>query len=418
MLNIFGARRRLAKLEKKNAELMSWFQSAMMMIDATPVALLWCDTAKDFEVTYVNKAVKPLLATVARDLPCAPDKACGRTIAELFPAIAAELKQRLPKPDSLPWQCRLNLADEVIDLAFRAIFDEKGLYCGCMATMVPVTERVRMAERFETDVKQSVDRLVGALSGMQDRIGKMTDAADIAVHKTATVATAAAAATGNVKTAATSTSELAQITRDIGQQMARCSDMAGGAASRSAATSEKAAALSEASHRIGEVVTVIANIAAQTNLLALNATIEAARAGEAGKGFAVVASEVKALAQQTAKATEDVSAEVDGVQRAVNDVVGAIRSVAETIGSMNEIFKTVTGAVAQQQGAAVEIARAVKEASAGTEEVSATSTDVQTTAADVKAVAGGLQTAMADLAAVSRGLGDKTQEFLAQVRTA
>src|SRR5579863_4274269 len=141
MRGLFAARRRLAKLEKKHAEIVSWFESAMMMIDAAPVALLWCDTEKEFEITFANKATKPVLASIAKDLPCAPDEVSGRKVFDLFAKIQPEMQERLPHPEKLPWHSRLTFGDEVIDLGFIAIFDRKGLYCGCMAALVPLTER-------------------------------------------------------------------------------------------------------------------------------------------------------------------------------------------------------------------------------------------------------------------------------------
>jgi methyl-accepting chemotaxis protein len=416
MRGLFAARQRLAKLEKKYAELGSWFESAMMMIDAAPVALLWCDTEREFEITFANKATKPILTLIAKDLPCAPDEVSGRKVFDVFQKIRSELQERLPHPDKLPWHSRMTFGEEVIDLGFVAIFDKKGLYCGCMAALVPLTERMRTAGRFETNVKTSVDQLLAALGTTQQRLQDMTGAATAAQSKSVLVAAAAEKATTNVQSAASSTEQLARITQQIGQQMARCGEMAGGAVSRTGTTSEKAVNLSEASRRIGEVVTVIANIAAQTNLLALNATIEAARAGAAGKGFAVVASEVKALAQQTAKATDDVAVEINHVQRAVDDVVQAIRSVAETIGSMNEIFSTVAGGVRDQEAAAAEITRNIQQASSGTREVSTNITSVTDTSTQVRSAAEAVLAAMTELSTVSRGLGEKTEAFLEHVR--
>src|SRR5581483_6402434 len=145
---------------------------------------------------------------------------------------------------------------------------------------------------------------------------------------------------------------------------------AGEATQQATRTNEQIQGLAEAAQRIGDVVKLITDIAGQTNLLALNATIEAARAGDAGKGFAVVASEVKSLANQTAKATEEIAAKIAEMQTATQESVGAVQGISQTIGRINEIATTIASAVGEQGAATKEIARNVQQASAGTNEVS------------------------------------------------
>ena len=180
----------------------------------------------------------------------------------------------------------------------------------------------------------------------------------------------------------------------------------------------KVQGLADAAQKIGEVVSLINDIAAQTNLLALNATIEAARAGEAGKGFAVVAAEVKSLANQTAKATEEIGTQVAGIQGATKDSVEAIKSIGKTIGEVNEIATTIASAVEEQSAATQEIARNVQQAAKGTQEVSSNIAGVTQAAGETGTAATQVLGASGDLAKQSEALREQVDRFLAKIRAA
>lgn len=183
-------------------------------------------------------------------------------------------------------------------------------------------------------------------------------------------------------------------------------------------TNERVGELSKAAARIGDVLELIRTIAGQTNLLALNATIEAARAGEAGRGFAVVASEVKALAEQTAKATDEINQQISGVQAATQESVGMIKEIGETIEKLSEISSTIAAAVEEQGAATLEISRNVQQAAQSTQEVSSSIADVQRGAAETGSSSSEVLSAAASLAGDSDRLKAEVGSFLNAMRVA
>ena len=194
--------------------------------------------------------------------------------------------------------------------------------------------------------------------------------------------------------------------------------MASNAVGQARGTTERVSELSKAASRIGDVVELINTIAGQTNLLALNATIEAARAGEAGRGFAVVASEVKALAEQTAKATGEIGQQITGIQAATQDSVGAIKEISGTIEKLSQISSTIATAVEQQGAVTQEISRKLHETSHGTRQVSANITDVQRGASETGSASSQVLSAAQTLSTDSSRLKQEVSKFLASVRAA
>ena len=200
--------------------------------------------------------------------------------------------------------------------------------------------------------------------------------------------------------------------------MSQSAEIAGKAVTDAERTNVQVQGLAEAAQKIGEVVQLITDIASQTNLLALNATIEAARAGDAGKGFAVVASEVKNLANETAKATEEITAQIGAIQQATQDAVVAIQTISGTIGQINEIATTIASAVEEQGAATQEIARNVQQAAAGTQEVSSNIAGVTQAAGETGSAAGQMLSASGELSHQGEALRGEVDRFLATIRAA
>jgi methyl-accepting chemotaxis protein len=275
-----------------------------------------------------------------------------------------------------------------------------------------------IANDFERSVKGIVSSVATAAKGMQITAQSMTATASDASARAATVGAASDTASNNVGTVAAAAEELSSSVTEISRQVTRSSEIASKAVGDAERTNATVQVLSTGAEKIGEVVKLIHSIAAQTNLLALNATIEAARAGESGRGFAVVASEVKALANQTAKATEEISAQVAAMQSSTSDAVLSISGITETIAQMSEITVSIATSVDQQGEATREIARNIQSVAAGSSEISAHIGGVTTAAAATGLAASDVLANARELDNQSGMLRNAVDEFLAKVRAA
>jgi methyl-accepting chemotaxis protein len=271
---------------------------------------------------------------------------------------------------------------------------------------------------FESLIGEIVETVSSASTELEASAGTLTSTAERAQKLTTAVAVASEEASTNVQSVASATEEMASSVNEISRQVQESARMAGDAVDQARKTNDRVSELSKAASRIGDVVELINNIAGQTNLLALNATIEAARAGEAGRGFAVVASEVKALAEQTAKATGEIGQQITGIQAATQESVNAIKEISGTIEKLSEISSTIAAAVEEQGAATQEISRNVQQAAQGTQQVSANITDVQRGASETGSASSQVLSAAQMLAGDSNRLKLEVGKFLTSVRAA
>jgi len=319
--------------------------------------------------------------------------------------------------------------DEVGDVAQAAVvFKDHGLAKIRMETEQKEAETrsaaqrradmLRLADSFESAVGEIVQTVSSASTELEASATSLTGTAGRSQTLATTVAAASEEASTNVNSVASATEELSSSVNEISRQVQESARMAGEAVEQARRTNDRVGELSKAASRIGDVVELINTIAGQTNLLALNATIEAARAGEAGRGFAVVASEVKALAEQTAKATSEIGEQISGIQAATQESVGAIREISGTIERLSEISSTIAAAVEEQGAATQEISRNVQQAAQGTQQVSANITDVQRGASETGSASSQVLSAAQTLSSDSNRLKLEVGKFLDNVRAA
>jgi methyl-accepting chemotaxis protein len=321
-----------------------------------------------------------------------------------------------------------DLRDEIGAMAKAVgVFKESMIETERLATLQR-DEQAQKAERqraiegyiagFDGSMREALDRLTAAAGELRSTAGSMSSTAEETTRQATAVAGASDQASSNVQTVASSTEEMAASIAEISRQVTHSSQVAGKAVEAAGRTNATMQGLADAAQKIGEVVSLIQDIASQTNLLALNATIEAARAGEAGKGFAVVASEVKSLATQTGKATEEIAGQINAIQTSTKDAVEAIKSIGGIIAEINDISGNIAAAMEEQGATTNEITRHTQEAARGTGEVSQNIAGVNQAASETGAAAAQVLASADALGKEAEKLRAEVDQFFAKIRSA
>ena len=343
----------------------------MRMLDEMPVNVMTLDL-EDFTIDYINKTSRETLRPLENMLPCKVDELEGKCV-DIFHKNPAHQRGLLSDAENLPHNAMIQVGDEQLDLRVSAITDQAGTYLAPMVVWSLATSREKMA----SDVSEVVQTVSSAATELQSSSTSMAATAQEANNQASTVASAS--------------EQLRSSIEEIARQVTQSTAIAGQAVEEAQRSTAMISGLREGAQKIGEVVNMIQDIAEQTNLLALNATIEAARAGEAGKGFAVVASEVKALATQTAKATEEIAQQVGEIQSATGTAVDAIDSINKIINEISEISTSISSAVEEQGAATQEVAKNISGVSDASSETGRLVGDVQGAADELSQMATRLQ---------------------------
>jgi len=338
------------------------------VVEASPQATMLGD-AKTLNVTYMNPAAIKLFRTLEQHLPCRADQIVGQCI-DIFHKNPAHQRGLLTTEANLPHHAAFMIGGRNIEFDAYPIHNAQGEWVSAMVSWKDVTERAQLAADFEQNVGVVVDEIMDFGGQMQEASEQLSAMAEQSSAQAEAVGHSARDASQNVVTVASASEELSASIAEITRQVREAVEISHEAVNEAENTNTTVGSLASASEQIGEVVRVITDIAEKTNLLALNASIEAARAGDAGRGFAVVAGEVKELANQTARATEQISEQIKAIQHQSGGAANAIAHIGEIIQRMNEINQSIAAATEEQDEATREIARSVQFASDATHRAS------------------------------------------------
>lgn len=328
------------------------------MMDNMPINVMMAD--KEGTILYINPRSRQTLQTIEKDLPIAVDKIVGHSF-DVFHKTPSHQRKLIADDRNLPHKAQIKVGGNTLSLLATAVYDNKKNYLGPMVTWEVITDRLLLV----SNVSEASRQLAAASAELNATATQLSSNAERSTSVANSTASASEEVSQGVRTVATNTEEMSASIKEIARNAAEASSTSATTLRQAQATNITITKLGESSQEIGNVIKVISSIAQQTNLLALNATIEAARAGDAGRGFAVVANEVKELAKQTAKATEDITSKITGIQKDSNSAVDAVAAIGQTIEKLNGIAGAIAASVEEQSATTNEVSRVVHESAKG-----------------------------------------------------
>jgi len=328
------------------------------MMDNIPINVMMAD--KDGTILYINPRSRETLKVIEKDLPISVDKIVGHSF-DVFHKNPTHQRKLIADARNLPHKAQIKVGANTLALLASAVYDNNKNYLGPMVTWEIITDRLLLVH----NVTEASRQLAAASAELNATATQLSGNAERSTSVANSTASASEEVSQGVRTVATNTEEMSASIKEIARNAAEASSTSATTLKQAQATNVTITKLGESSQEIGNVIKVISSIAQQTNLLALNATIEAARAGDAGRGFAVVANEVKELAKQTAKATEDITSKITGIQKDSTSAVDAVAAIGQTIEKLNGIAGAIAASVEEQSATTNEVSRVVQESARG-----------------------------------------------------
>ncbi len=369
------------------------------MIENAPINIMTADL--NLNLTYMNPKSRETLKRLEKYLPMPVDRLIGQSI-DIFHKNPAHQRTMLASERNLPHQAKIKVGPETLDLLVSPMFDQNRRYLGPMVTWDIITSKVELVR----NIGEASKLLAAAAAELNATAAQMSENASRVSRESDSAASASEEVTRGVQAVATNTEEMVAAIKEIARNTGDASTATSATAREADATNLTIAKLGERSQEIGNVIKVISSIAQQTNLLALNATIEAARAGDAGRGFAVVANEVKELAKQTAKATEEITSKIGGIQTDTHSAVNAIGTITKSIQRINSIASAIAASVEEQQATTAEVSRVVQESAKGAQNITDSIRSVSTASSETRSGASQVLDASKSLSELAQRLQD------------
>ncbi len=334
-------------LLKRSRYMLTWSVSTKMeqltrMVNKMPINVMMCDP-ETLEISFLNETSLKTLRTIEHLLPVKADEILGSCI-DIFHKVPSHQRKLLADPSNLPHRAKIQVGPEWLELNVAAIVDDNGGYIGAMVSWSVITKQVEVANA----VRKIASAVASASSRLNVNAQKTGEAVGILNNKSASVSESSTQASDNVHSVAIAAEQLSASVKEIAMSVGRSKAAVGDVAEKVDAADRDTRKLGAASQSMTNIVEMIQEIAGKINLLALNASVESARAGEAGKGFAVVASEIKALANQTTLATEDISKEIENMQGLSRNVGKSLTSIKSSVDLVGEYFTSVASSVEEQ----------------------------------------------------------------------